>query len=128
MVKNEGEPGGGPFLVKNENGEISWQIIESAQINLADESQKSVFQQSTHFNPVDLVCSFRQYNGDYFNLDEFVDEHTGFISSKSFLLKIISLISLIIGMLFQFIILFKLNALQFFSWGQVISDFVVYFG
>lgn len=84
MVKNEGEPGGGPFLVKNENGEISWQIIESAQINLADESQKSVFQQSTHFNPVDLVCSFRQYNGDYFNLDEFVDEHTGFISSKSF--------------------------------------------
>lgn len=84
MVKNEGAPGGGPFLVKDETGETSWQIVETAQIDIENKTQQSVLQQSTHFNPVDLVCSFRQFNGNSFQLKEFVDENTGFISSKSF--------------------------------------------
>jgi hypothetical protein len=83
MVKNEGEPGGGPFWVKNHNGEISLQIVESSQINLKDESQQSIMAASTHFNPVDLVCSMKNYRGEKFDLSKFVDEEAGFISLKS---------------------------------------------
>ncbi len=83
MVKNEGEPGGGPFWVRNSAGEISLQIVESSQINHADAQQKKIFEKSTHFNPVDLVCYVRDFNGDPFDLREFIDPSTGFISSKS---------------------------------------------
>ncbi len=83
MVKNEGEPGGGPFIVKNSNGEISLQIVESSQINIKDPAQKSLVDQATHFNPVDLVCSMKDYRGRRFNLADFVDPQTGFISLKS---------------------------------------------
>lgn len=83
VVKNEGEPGGGPFLVKNTKGEISLQIVESAQIDLNNDSQKNIFDQSTHFNPVDLVCAVKDYKGNSFNLLDFVDPETGFISLKS---------------------------------------------
>ncbi len=83
MVKNEGEPGGGPFWVKNDDDEVSLQIIESSQINHKNTTQEAVFQASTHFNPVDLVCGCWNYKGEAFNLKDFVDANTGFISNKS---------------------------------------------
>jgi hypothetical protein len=83
MVKNEGEPGGGPFWVKNKQGEISLQIVESSQIDLNDPGQKKIFSSSTHFNPVDLVCSLKNYQGEKFDLHNFIDTSTGFISVKS---------------------------------------------
>lgn len=83
MVKNEGEPGGGPFWIRNLSGDVSLQIVESSQINLKDPEQKKIFDRSSHFNPVDLVCYVRDYNGDPFDLREFIDPSTGFISIKS---------------------------------------------
>ncbi len=83
MVRNEGEPGGGPFWVKGNDGSISLQIVESSQINLADESQRKIMLSSTHFNPVDLVCGLKNYQGEYFDLPGFVDHTTGFIAEKS---------------------------------------------
>jgi hypothetical protein len=83
MVKNEGEPGGGPFWVKNEDDEVSLQIIESSQINHKDEAQEAIFQGSTHFNPVDLVCGCWNYQGEAFHLTDYVDANTGFVSNKS---------------------------------------------
>jgi hypothetical protein len=83
MVKNEGEPGGGPYLVYNADGTISPQILESSQINVKEESQKKLMENATHFNPVDLVCGLKNYRGEKFCLPDFVDENTCFISSKS---------------------------------------------
>lgn len=83
MVKNEGEPGGGPFWVRGRDGRESLQIVESAQIDLQNPKQKDIADQSTHFNPVDLVCSIRDFRGDLFKLEEFVDDETGLISPKS---------------------------------------------
>ena len=78
VVKNTGEPGGGPFLVREEDGTISCQILESSQI-----SDPALMQQATHFNPVDLVCATRDAEGKAYYLPDFVDEKTGFISHKS---------------------------------------------
>lgn len=83
MVKNEGEPGGGPFWVENSKGDVSLQIVESSQIDASDPGQKEIVQKATHFNPVDLVCSVRDYTGKPFDLTKFVDPETGFISIKS---------------------------------------------
>jgi hypothetical protein len=83
MVKNEGEPGGGPFWVRNSEGETSLQIVESSQINHEDAAQKAIFNASTHFNPVDLVCGVRDYKGHNFDLRKYIDPATGFISIKS---------------------------------------------
>ncbi|MBN2807386.1 MAG: DUF4301 family protein [Prolixibacteraceae bacterium] len=83
MVKNEGEPGGGPFWAKNPDGTVSLQIIEKAQINLNDPDQAELLNSSTHFNPVDLICSTKNYKGEKFDLQAYVDPATGFISSKS---------------------------------------------
>ena len=83
MVKNEGEPGGGPFWVKDNDDKVSLQIIESSQINHGKEDQESIFKGSTHFNPVDLVCGCWNYKGEAFNLLDYVDPNTGFVSSKS---------------------------------------------
>ena len=83
MVKNVGEPGGGPFLAYNADGTVSPQILESSQINLDDPVKKEMFTKGTHFNPVDLVCALRGYKGAKFNLPDYVDKATGFISSKS---------------------------------------------
>ncbi len=83
MVKNEGEPGGGPFWVYDAKGDLSLQIVEASQINLKNPGQETIVNSSTHFNPVDLVCSIRDYKGNPFNLSDFVDEETGFISVKS---------------------------------------------
>ncbi len=83
MVKNQGEPGGGPFLAVNPDGTISLQILESSQIDLKDPEKKAMFEQGTHFNPVDLVCALKNYKGEKYNLPDYVDKNTGFISSKS---------------------------------------------
>ncbi len=83
MVKNEGEPGGGPFLTVNTDGTISPQILESSQIDLQDPVKKQLFEEGTHFNPVDLVCSLKNYKGEKYNLPDYVDKNTGFISLKS---------------------------------------------
>lgn len=83
MVKNEGEPGGGPYLTRNNNDEISLQIVESSQIDHKNEKQEAMFHSSTHFNPVDLVCATRDFKGNPFNLLDFIDPETGFISLKS---------------------------------------------
>ena len=83
MVRNEGEPGGGPFYVQSESGEISLQIVESSQIDMEDNTKKAIVMESTHFNPVDLVCSIRDFQGNKFRLTRYVDQNTGFISEKS---------------------------------------------
>jgi len=83
MVKNEGEPGGGPFWVIGNKDVQSLQIIESSQINLDDAGQRSIFSNATHFNPVDLVCCIKDLTGKRFLLSDYVDENTGFISKKS---------------------------------------------
>lgn len=83
MVKNIGEPGGGPFLVYNADGTISLQILESSQIDKNNKESMEMFTKGTHFNPVDLVCSLKNYKGEKFNLPEYVDKSTGFISYKS---------------------------------------------
>lgn len=83
MVKNEGEPGGGPFLAENRDGSISPQILESSQINMEDPEQKEKFDSATHFNPVDIVCITKNHEGKLFDLQKFKDPNTGFISKKS---------------------------------------------
>ncbi len=83
MVKNTGEPGGGPFWVEEPAKGISIQIIESSQIDMTDSGQKRIFNSATHFNPVDLVCGVRAYDGKNFDLRRFVDKDAGFISLKS---------------------------------------------
>ena len=84
MVKNEGEPGGGPFWVKTKDGSSRLMIIESAQINQKDKDQKKIFDHSTHFNPVDLVCGIKNYKGKKFDLEKFIDTDQGFITNKSY--------------------------------------------
>ena len=83
MVKNQGEPGGGPFFTRNSHGNISLQVVETAQINRKDPQQEAILAGATHFNPVDLVCATKDYKGHYFNLRKYVDPETGFISKKT---------------------------------------------
>jgi nicotinamide riboside kinase len=83
MVRNEGEPGGGPFWVMNDKGEVSLQIVETSQVDLANKKQLEVLEEATHFNPVDLVCGIKNYKGEKFDLKKFVDEKSGFIVEKS---------------------------------------------
>ncbi|NCB08791.1 MAG: DUF4301 family protein, partial [Bacteroidia bacterium] len=83
MVKNEGEPGGGPFWAKNPDGTISLQVVESSQIDPDSVQQQNIMKHATHFNPVDLVCAIKNYKGKKFNLPDFTDPETGFISKKS---------------------------------------------
>jgi len=83
MVKNEGEPGGGPFWVKDESGTISLQIVESAQVDKGSKRQKEIMKNATHFNPVDLVCGTKNYLGESFDLTKFIDFKTAFISEKT---------------------------------------------
>ncbi len=84
MVRNQGEPGGGPFIIAGKDGSSNLQILESVQINPDDPHSKEILSRSTHFNPVDLVCCIRNYKGEKFNLLDYVDENAGFISSKSY--------------------------------------------
>jgi len=83
MVKNEGEPGGGPFWVKDESGRLSLQIVESAQVSKKDKEKRRIVSNATHFNPVDIVCSIKDYQGKVFDLQEFVNPNSGFITMKT---------------------------------------------
>jgi hypothetical protein len=83
MVKNTGEPGGGPFWATNRDGSISLQIVETSQIDLSKPKEKAILEASTHFNPVDLVCGVINLYGEKFDLLRFRDPDTGFISTKS---------------------------------------------
>jgi Domain of unknown function (DUF4301) len=83
MVKNQGEPGGGPFWCKNSDGTTSLQVVESAQVDMSDAKQKEIFSNSTHFNPVDLVCATKNFKGEKFDLMLYCDPQTGFITEKS---------------------------------------------
>ncbi len=83
MVQNVGEPGGGPFWAKNADGSTSLQVVESAQIDMDNNTQKMLFEQATHFNPVDVVCSLRGFRQKKFDLMQYRDPSTGFVSLKS---------------------------------------------
>ncbi|KPK86366.1 MAG: NAD metabolism ATPase/kinase [Bacteroides sp. SM23_62_1] len=83
MVRNEGEPGGGPFWIRNKEGDLSLQIIESAQVNLKDPIQNEIWNSATHFNPVDLVCGIRNIHGKKYDLIKFRDPEMGLITEKS---------------------------------------------
>ena len=82
MVKNEGEPGGGPFWAVNPDGSVSLQIVETSQVDHHDPEQEAILFSSSHFNPVDLICSIRDYKGKKFDLNRYRDPNTGFISKK----------------------------------------------
>ena len=84
MVLNEGEPGGGPFWVREKGDDVSLQIVESAQVNGEDNSQAEIWRSSTHFNPVALMCGLRDYLGNGFDLEKFIDHDTVFMSKKSY--------------------------------------------
>ena len=84
MVKNQGEPGGGPFIIAENDGSTSLQVLESVQINMSDEHAREALANATHFNPVDIVCCLHDYKGQSFDLLKYVDEDAGFISSKSY--------------------------------------------
>jgi nicotinamide riboside kinase len=83
MVKNEGEPGGGPFWVRDSKGNVSLQIVESSQVDLENVYQAKILADATHFNPVDLVCGVRNYKNENFDLTQFVDPNSGFIVEKN---------------------------------------------
>lgn len=82
MVRNEGEPGGGPFWVKMTGGYLSKQIVEKSQVDLHDVQQAKILATSTHFNPVDIACSFRNRKGENYRLSDFIDYSAGFVSEK----------------------------------------------
>jgi len=84
MVPNTGEPGGGPFWVTHHDGSHSLQIVESSQVDPHSEDQQAILKSSTHFNPVDLVCGVRNFQGQPFDLPRFTNPETGFISMKSY--------------------------------------------
>ncbi|GHU86339.1 hypothetical protein FACS1894153_3220 [Bacteroidia bacterium] len=94
MVRNEGEPGGGPFWTKNTNGDISLQIVEKSQIDMANPLQANIVNESNYFNPVDLVLGVKNYKGEKFDLVKYIDKHTGFISEKSYMGKSLKAIEL----------------------------------
>lgn len=124
MVKNEGEPGGGPFWIEK-NGEKSLQIIESVQVDLKDEIQKNIFSSSTHFNPVDLVCGVKSYNGNNFDLRQYIDNKAGFISTKSKdgkLIKAQELPGLWNGAMADWITIFVEVPLETFTPVKVVND------
>lgn len=83
MVRNEGEPGGGPFWVADTEGQVSLQIVESAQVDKENEEQLQLLKTSTHFNPVDIVCTLTDFKGKPFDLQRFVDDRAFFIAEKN---------------------------------------------
>lgn len=125
MVKNESQPGGGPFWIRNSKGEVSLQIVESAQVNMKDISQKEMFNKATHFNPVDIVCSIKRFNGDKFDLTNFVDYETGFITEKtqkSQILKVQELPGLWNGSMSKWISIFVETPLETFTPVKIVNN------
>ncbi|MBN2167567.1 MAG: DUF4301 family protein [Marinilabiliaceae bacterium] len=125
MVKNEGEPGGGPFWVEDKEGNIALQIVESSQIEMTNEKYKNIVNKSTHFNPVDLVCSLKNYKGEKFDLSLYVDPDTGFISEKSYVgspIKALELPGLWNGAMAHWITIFVEVPLSTFNPVKTIND------
>ena len=83
MVKNDGDSGGGPFWVRDTNGTISLQIVETSQVDVKNPSQAEILKSATHFNPVDLICGIRNYKNEKFDLTQFIDHESGFIVEKN---------------------------------------------
>src|SRR5574341_688059 len=94
MVRNAGEPGGGPFWVQHADGSLSLQIVESSQVDTASPEQRAIFAASTHFNPVDLVCGVGDYRGRPFDLTQFADPDTSFISHKTYAGRVLKALEL----------------------------------
>lgn len=94
MVRNEGEPGGGPFWITGKQGEQSLQIVEESQINAESEEQRAIWKSSTFFNPVDMVCSIKDYRGEKFDLGRYVDTDTYIVSNKSYKGKALKVLEL----------------------------------
>jgi hypothetical protein len=125
MVKNEGEPGGGPFWAKNPDNTISLQVVESAQVDPGDVEQAEIAQSATHFNPVDLVCGVKNYKGEKFDLTKYIDPQTGFISQKSQEgreLKALELPGLWNGSMSDWITLFVEVPIETFNPVKVVND------
>ncbi|NOR45295.1 MAG: DUF4301 family protein [Candidatus Delongbacteria bacterium] len=124
MVKNAGAPGGGPFYVRK-NNDISLQIVESSQIDLSKEEQKTIFGSSTHFNPVDIVCGLKDSKDDAFNLLNYIDQDTYFISNKSVdgkPLKALELPGLWNGAMAEWITIFVEVPLETFTPVKIVND------
>lgn len=83
MVKAQGDPGGGPFWIRDKNGRESLQIVETSQMNLKNKSQKEILENATHFNPVDIVCTTKDHNNEKFDLLKYVNSDRAFIAKKS---------------------------------------------
>jgi len=83
MVKKQDDRGGAPFRVRNRDGSYSLQIVEYSQVNKEDEKQVEIWEKSTHFNPVDIVCSFRDFKGNKFDLRKYANPDAWFISTKT---------------------------------------------
>jgi hypothetical protein len=125
MVKNEGEPGGGPFWVQANDGRISLQIVESAQINPASREQAEIWASATHFNPVDIVCGLRDWRGNPFDLARYVDPQSFLVSRKSSdgkTLKALELPGLWNGAMARWITVFVEVPVETFSPVKTITD------
>jgi hypothetical protein len=125
MVKNEGEPGGGPFWTRNSKGIESLQIVESSQMDLNNSSQAEIVKNATHFNPVDLVCWLKDYQGNKFDLSQYTDPGTAFISEKSQqgkTLKVLEHPGLWNGAMAEWITLFVEVPIETFSPVKTIND------
>ncbi|MDG5800066.1 DUF4301 family protein [Marinilabiliaceae bacterium ANBcel2] len=125
MVKNEGEPGGGPFIIKESNSLETLQILETSQIDINNPDQADKLKQATHFNPVDLVCYTHNYKGEKFDLTKFKDPETGFISEKSYNgkpLKAIELPGLWNGAMANWITLFAEVPIETFNPVKTVND------
>jgi len=83
VVRNQGEPGGGPFWVQATDGSLSLQVVESAEVDPLSEEQQEIRVSSTHFNPVDIVCALRDFKGSCFDLNAYVNPDAFFVSEKS---------------------------------------------
>ena len=125
MVKNEGEPGGGPFWVEGRDGNLSLQIVESAEVNPQSPEQQAIWGSARHFNPVDLVCAVRDFQGNLFDLKGYVNPEAVFISQKSkggLDLKSLELPGLWNGAMAQWITLFVEVPIATFNPVKTIND------
>jgi len=125
VVKNVGEPGGGPFWVTNRKGNTSLQIVESSQIDMNNAEQKALFSSASHFNPVDMFCCFKDAKGNFFDLAQYIDPYTGFISEKSYegrVLKAMELPGLWNGAMADWITLFVEVPLSTFNPVKTVFD------
>jgi len=83
VVRNEGQPGGGPFWVHQRGRGLTCQVVEAAQVDRDDPAQDEVWSASTHFNPTDLVCGLRSRKGEPYELSRFIDPEMSFVTEKS---------------------------------------------